>query len=289
MDLAPHRQSVARALGALEASLARLVAALAHEEIAVQMEPDPAGSDAIRRAGEAYSAIDYHMEDRAGESVICLGVIGVGSSILRQAEAVNAAKAELKAICSPLQRVYIRVPTKGATSSTQPIPAIRGVLRNIQRSDLNLLAAYRKIPLLSATPASVTYTRANTRAVYRKSIEAIDELLLNLGGPTALADRRRLATLDRRETHVALVKERYQNIRANVVYAHLDPRGRGRIQITAELPLLYPKGRRGEPPEVRFPSPVDAQATPRIRQTKLEPRPFLESLPVYRYARPSPR
>lgn len=285
MDLAPHRQSVARALSVLEASLARLVAALAHEGVSVQMEPDPSGSDEIRRAGEAYSAIDYRMEDRAGESVICLGVIGVGSAILRQAEAVNAAKAELKAICSPLKRVYIRVPVKGATSSTRPIPAIRGVLRNIQRSDLNLLAAYRKIPLLTATPASVTYTRANTRAVYRKSVEAIDELLLNLGGPTALADRGRLATLNRRETHLALVKERYQNLRANVLYAHLDPRGRGRIQIAAELPLLYPKGRRAEPPVVRFPQAPEVGKAPRARRAKLELRPFLESLPVYRYAR----
>jgi hypothetical protein len=45
------------------------------------------------------------MEDRAGESVVCLGVIGVSSAIVRQAKAVNAAKAELRAICSPLQRV----------------------------------------------------------------------------------------------------------------------------------------------------------------------------------------
>jgi len=285
MDLTLHRQSVAEALSALEASLARLVAALAHEAVAAHMEPDPEGTDDIRRAGEAYAAIDYRMQDRTGESVTCLGVIGVGSALLRQAAAVNAAKAELRAICSPLQHVYIRVPTKAGPASTQPIPAIRGVLRNIQRSDLNLLAAYRKIPLLTATPASVTYTRANTRAVYRKPIEAIEELLVKLEGPTALADRGRLATLDRRETHLALVKERYQNVRANVRYAHLDPRGRGRIQIAAELPLLYPQGRRAEPPVVRFPQAPEVGKAPRVRQAKLELRPFLESLPVYRYAR----
>jgi hypothetical protein len=65
----------------------------------------------------------------------------------------------------------------------------------------------------------------------------------NLQGPAALADRARLETLDRPETHLALVKSRYQNIRANVLYAPLDQRGRGRIQISAELPLLYAKGR----------------------------------------------
>jgi hypothetical protein len=149
---------------------------------------------------------------------------------------------------------------------------------------LNLLAAYRKIPLLGAPPATVTYTRANTRAVYRKTIEDIDQLLINLEGPTALADRGRLETLDRRETHLALVKSRYQNIRANVLYARLDPRGRGRIQISAELPLLYAKGRHPQPPEVRFPAPAEMTTPSRVRQAKLEAAPFLRSIPVYRYA-----
>jgi hypothetical protein len=99
------------------------------------------------------------------------------------------------------------------------------------------------------------------------------------------SDRARLETLDARETHLALVKSRYQNIRANALYARLDQRGRGRIQISAELPLLYAKGRHPQPPEVRFPDP-EAPATPsRVRQTKLEVAPFLRSIPVYRYAR----
>jgi len=106
-------------------------------------------------------------------------------------------------------------------------------------------------------------------------------MLANLGAPTSLKDRERLPTLDRRETHLALVKDRYQNIRANVLYARLDLRGR--IQIAAELPLLYPKGRRAEPPTIRSPQPADPDEPRRARQPKLDPRPFLESLPVYRY------
>jgi len=225
--------------------------------VSVQIESTLSQASPIRLACEAYSAIDFRMDDVVGDSVTCLGVIGAGADILRLAERVNAAKAAFKKICTPLQRIRIRIPVKGTTGPTKAIPAIRVLLRNIQRSDLNLLAAYRKIPLLKATPASVTFTRANTRAVYRKSIEGIDEILINLGAPTSLKDRERLATLDRRETHLALVKDRYQNIRANVLYAHLDPRGRGRIQIAAELPLIYPKGRRAEPPHVRFPELVD--------------------------------
>jgi hypothetical protein len=178
---------------------------------------------------------------------------------------VNTAKAQFKSLCTPLQGIRIRIPVKGESSPTKAIPAIRVLLRNIQRSDLNLLAAYRKIPILDAPPATVTYTRANTRA--------------------AIADRETLAKLDRRITHLALVKDRYQNIRANVLYARLDASGRGRIQIAAELPLIYAMGRRTEPPEVHFPAEAENEDKPqRLRQSKLEPEAFLHSLPVYRYS-----
>lgn len=286
MDLFIHHQEVAQGLSALEASIARLTEVLAHSVVSIELETASDDRSPIRRVCEAYSAIDYGMEDEVGTSVVCLGVLGVSTEILRRAEAVNVAKAEFKAICTPLQGIRIRIPVKGAASPTKAIPALRVVLRNIQRSDVNLLAAYRKIPILDAPPASVTYTRANTRAVYRKSIEEIGAILNHREGPAAMADRARLDTLDRRETHLALVKARYQNIRANVLYAHLDPRGRGRIQISAELPLLYAKGRRAQLPEVRFPVPAEI-TSPRARQPKMETVPFLRSIPVYRYARVS--
>ena len=284
MDLSLHRHDVARALSDVEARLSQLVASLAHEPVTIELEPGDDALSPVRRACEAYSAIDYSMEDAVGESAICVGVIGAGPHTLQHAQAVNAAKAELKRICTPLQGIRIRIPVKRGASPTEAIPAIRVILRNIQRSDVNLLAAYRKIPVLTTPPASITFTRANTRSVYRKTIEEIDTMLVNLGGPTALEDRARLAALGRRDRYLALAKERYENIRANVLYTHLDPRGRGRIQIAAELPLLYPIRRRINPPKVRFPPAPQASPTGRKRQTKLEERPLLRSLPVFRYA-----
>jgi hypothetical protein len=58
--------------------------------------------------------------------------------------------------------------------------------------------------------------------VYRKTAEEIAEMLQILNSPAAIADREQLAALDRRVTHLALVKDRYQNIRANILYARLD-------------------------------------------------------------------
>src|SRR5271170_4145699 len=78
MDLSVHRQQVARSLGILDAAIACLVEALAHETVTADIEPSDEQSP-IRRACEAYSAIDYRMDDEVGTSVVCLGVIGASS------------------------------------------------------------------------------------------------------------------------------------------------------------------------------------------------------------------
>ena len=55
-----------------------------------------------------------------------------------------------------LHHIQVRIPVKGEKTATEAMSAMRVILRNIQRSDLNLLAAYRKIPILNAPPAPVT-------------------------------------------------------------------------------------------------------------------------------------
>jgi hypothetical protein len=118
------------------------VEALSHRPVIVTIENADTDAAAIRRACEAYSAIDYQMNDEIGDSFVCLGLIGAQSEIVKRAQAVNAAKATLKALFAPLQRVRIRVPVKG--SHTKAIPAPRVILRSIQRSDLNVNAADRE-------------------------------------------------------------------------------------------------------------------------------------------------
>lgn len=281
MDLMSRRLEVAAALQELERRLGAFTAALAHSDALTTLEGHPAS--ATRRACEAYACIDYQTHDDAETSPVCLGLIGTSAEILRKAHAVNKAKEAFKALCAPLHRIQVRIPVKDEETPTKPKSAMRVILRNIQRSDLNLLAAYRKIPILSAPPKTVTYTRANTRSVYRKSVEEISTMIENLYSPAALADRETLAVLDRRVTHLALVKDRYPNIRANILYARLDSSGRGRIQISAELPLIYATGRRIEAPAVHFPNPDLAAKATRSRKSNLEEEPCLRSLPVYRY------
>jgi len=169
---------------------------------------------------------------------------------------VSATPLASTGLLSDFRRLRRNVFPQGDDGPTKPIPVIRVILRSIQRSDLNLLAAYRKIPLLGAPPLSVTYTRANTRAVYRKTIDDIHTLLLIMQGPEAAEDR---ARLDRH----------------------------GRMQISAELPLMYATGRHAEPPQVTFPVAEEAVSNkpPRARESQLEANSFLKSLPVWRYAK----
>lgn len=287
MDLTPHRQQVARALHLLEAAIQRLVDALAHRPAWISTECAHDEPTAVREICAAYSTIDYAMEDEVGSSIVCLGVAGVSGDVLKRAAAVNTAKAAFRALCTPLQHIRMRVPVKGNDGPTKAIPVIRVILRNIQRSDLNLLAAYRKIPILGAPPASISYTRARTRAVYRKSIDEIYRMLELLEGPAAGADRARLSTLGPKEKFLAVAKAHYDNIRANITFSRLDSRGRGRVQLAAELPLLYSAGRRPTPPVVSYPTSIEelAKQPRRVREPSLEPEPFLQSIPAYRYLR----
>ena len=85
------------------------------------------------------------------------------------------------------------------------------------------------------------------------------------------------------------MKEHYANVRANVWFHGLDSRSRGRVLVSAELPLLYPLGRSKEIPEIKYPpedkdDAEEGTTTPaRERSGKLETEPFLDTLPVYRY------
>src|SRR5258708_5352078 len=126
MDITPHIPQIAKALTTLESAIQRLTDALSHRPVNATIDGTTTMSAAIRRACEAYSAIDYEMDDEVGDSVVCLGVIGVQSDVVKRALAVNAAKAALKALFAPLQRVRIRVPVKAST--TKAIPALRVIL-----------------------------------------------------------------------------------------------------------------------------------------------------------------
>ncbi len=281
-----EKLTIAEALNDLEKALGLFVRALSHEAGPVSAQAAGSEREARRLVCDAYAAISYAPEDQANESPVCLGVIGGSAAVIGRAEAVNAAKDELRERCKKIQNVRISVPVKDGKGGqvVKMLPLVRVILRELQHSDLNLLAAYRKIPILTGRIARVGYVRARTRSVYRKTRAEIAALLDGLDRTGIEEDRSRLQRLPERETHLALVKDRYTNVRANVWFTGLDAHNRGRVLVSAELPLLYPLGRSQEIPEIKYPE-AEGGARHEVRQRtgKLEAKPFLETLPVHRY------
>jgi len=281
-----HTLAVAAALRELERALEQLTAALSHQAGPASTEHAGSEPQARRQICEAWAAIDYEQDGEVNRSPVCLGVAGANAAVIARATAVNLAKSQLRAVCSALSNLRVRVPVKDGQGGrvVKSLPLVRVILRELQRSDVNLLAAYRKIPILTGRVARVVYTRACTRAVYRKSRDEIAAMLATSIRPGAEEDQAKLAALPARETHLALVKEHYTNVRANVWFHGLDSRNRGRVQIAAELPLLYPLGRSKETPEIVYPGVEQGGApSPRARTGKLEDTPYLSTLPVHRY------
>jgi hypothetical protein len=285
MRFITEQTQVLDSLTELESRLGDLTQALAHSEPILILEPTSSAMiPALQHVCAAFSTITYGVEESPNQSVNCLAVVGAATSILKTAEAVNFAKASFRKVCTPLQKLRVRVPLNDGSKNTESISALRFILRRVQRSDLNLMAAYRRIPTLELKPSSVAFSRTLTRAVYRKSIAQIRLMLEGSSGPMASSDLARLSSLPRSEKHLALVRDYYENTRANVVYDGLDRRGRGRIQVAAEIPILYPARRAGAVPTVRFPKSRERESrTPRRRESKLLQEQFLVTLPVWRY------
>ena len=290
IDPEPHKLAIAAALRELERAIELLLQSLLHEPVLVSVQGALSEREAVRRVCDAYGTINYAPEQEVNETVTCPGVVGAPAAVIARAEDVNLAKEKLKSVCTPLQNQRVRISAKDGQGRrlVQSIPLVRVLLRELQRSDVNLLAAYRKLPILTGRPARVAYVRARTRVVRRKTRDAILALLERTDRPGVDADRTRMQRLPATERYLALVEERYENLRANVTFHGLDARHRGRAQFAAELPLLYPLGRSKELPEILYPAPDDgAKEVIQHRAGKLEDEPFLDSLPVYRY-RPAP-
>lgn len=258
VDLDGATRSVTAALRAFERELEAFVQTLAHGAVLVSLDP-------------RFATVDYGVEDELHSSVSCVGVVCTNPATIAQGRRLHAAKEKLQQVCSPLHRHRMRVRVGGANGEVgvRMTSLVRDVLRNIGRSPLNLLAAYRRV-------------RRMTRDALLERLQFSDK-------PGAAADRARL----RRSTdsHLALVDRHAASVRANIWFQSRDARNRDCRQLSAELPLIYRGGRRPALPEIVYPDPAgwarDADGPRRPRATKLEPEAFLRTLPVFRY-RPAP-
>ena len=280
---------VAAALRALERSLHGLTAALSHADVQISVKGTDDPRAALQQVGDAYCAIEFVGDRDQKEPDDVLGVVGVPADVLARAAAVNEAKDRLKEACTPLYERRRAVPgqDKAGRPIVKQVPWVRLMMRELGRPRLNLLAAYRRIPILEKRPLRVAYVQARTRAVYRRSRDELIQLLSESTRIGAAEDIVRLRQLPSTERYLAEVRGYHQNTRANIRYPSLDTKARGRVQIHARLPILYPRGRSKDLPLITYPG----QGAPpplagSVRQRKLREEAFLSTMTVHRYADP---
>jgi hypothetical protein len=150
------KSDVATALRDLERTLERFIATLSHQGALASAEGGSTGPAALRRICDAYATINYDSADEPNDSPVCLGVVGANAAALAQAHDLNEAKARLRDQLKVLRPFRVRVPVKDGQGGrvVKSLPLVRVILRELQRSDLNLLAAYRKIPCSPAASAA---------------------------------------------------------------------------------------------------------------------------------------
>lgn len=277
------KERMSSALRALERALEALSQSIAHRADPLAVQDAASEADARTRVVEAYGQIDYGVEDDVRSTTVCVGVLGTSREVVALAKRANEAKAQLRQVCSEMHGVKVRLPAASVErATTELVPLTRAILRSIQRSDLNLTAAYRRIPVLEVRPAVVAFTQALTRKVERRARAELLDQLLRSSKPGADRDCARLRAC--RDRWLAVVYAHYANVRANVWFDGLDARGRGRVQVAAELPLMYAQGRSTAFPEIRWPRPTSRSGATRERAGRLAEEPLLETLSVYRYA-----
>ena len=245
-------------------------------------DPTSAMSSACRLMTDALSGYRYEVDDVENTAPVFLGVVGGNSSMMQKAHIVNFEKIALKALCGLIKGKRMRVQVKDGQGGykLENKNLVRVILAHIQESDINLLAAWRTIPILKAQPKLIAFSATQSRAVYKKEKEEIKQMLDDSRDVRARDDLGIIRSM--KDSHFALAMPRYPRYRANVKYVGLDKQNKGRTSLTVSLPILYSGERLKEAPNVKFPRDK-AESSVRKRRASISEQPILASLPVHRY------
>lgn len=307
--VAKHKPIIAKAITRLEASLKEFSAALGEAPFAVVFEP-VLGKDkriksyrrlehgpSIEAAATAYATIELRMEDPVNTPVRCHGAVGVEDLVtLQLAKEVNRLKTVLKAKFKPLTnaRFFTTVRVRGQRVNKK-IPLSLYILRQLQKSSLNRLGAYRQIPLLRhegkgrpPTPVAIGFTEAWSQSVVRRSISEL------------LAEREAAGRFDEVEQlnrsgipgneYVYGPKKHYLRMRANVWLPGAGEPTKHPENYMAEMPILFWRRASMAWPKVTPPRPREKDGDPRGRlKIPLDKKEILGSHGFVRRLRPEDR
>lgn len=233
--------------------------------------------------------LHYLPEQPPREIVVCAGFLGASQLTLEKARNVNLCKNRFKQAILELKSIKLSANDPNLLAGFSEIllrsPSTSNALRNVGLSRLHLKQCYRKIPILEAPPAKISWTWAHTRSIKKISLSTAQSLLLKRGNDSGIEIQlKKLGSLAPNET-LAIVQELAPHLRANIVF-HL-PEGDKRIMIKGPIPIFFP----AEPnaPYPQFTAPVKKCDKNQMRSTrsdvKLDPQVFLPAIRAHRYLR----
>lgn len=284
-SLTPQRIELNEAFDALTAQLGELVdhlyrlcgAAVVYEP--GKTEPTT-GLDALRAACWMYRRV-YYTDDQAPQDTAHLtGVLMVDQEGVARANAVNAAKERFRRARQQLRNASRSEATEAMGQLLERDPALADTLRRTRRARLNVRQTERAVPIAPEGVTRVGFTWQTQPGIYRlTAAEVLDLLRRHEGDPTADADRSRVAALPA-DTPLARIRKQPPQRRAN-----LSLLGRRRRMMTTPIPLLVPADDPGQCVDISIDAidPPDPSNGPRRADRRIDPQPFLYSLPIHQY------
>jgi hypothetical protein len=232
----------------------------------------PEESSAIELVTTAIRKLEYDDDELAvGENASTIAVVAVSDEIFRLVSAVNLAKDALKSGFAEVTNYRVQTP-EGV------IPLSQAILRSLARARYKRQEAYRHIFQFDALPHSIGFSQSLIRTVARKTVEEVLIWLSRQAGGTESGYYHTVSALPF-GTELAMVKGRYNSVRANVRIEN------DRVMVPATLPIFIPLCR-GKLPNIRRPKPRTKDDITRTRSdNKLKDSPLftIGAISVYEY------
>jgi hypothetical protein len=248
----------------------------------VSAEGESASAAAMSKVRAAFREIDSHDQIDRRALPGCQGILAVTAKVVTAANDVNSAKHGFQAACAGLRGiVYSRLP-----NCNQPGRSIRTglsvVLERIDRPNLNMFAAYRKVPILTGIPRRVGFSVNNAHTVYPTQRDAIVNRLRRRVDAESMDDLGRVQKLPEFETTLALLTNFRTYPYASVSFDGFNAQGRCHSGMLTGLPILYIAA--GATPTVSY-APAKSGPPRKCSVREVCPDQYLKTMRVHRYYR----
>jgi len=244
-------------------------------------------------AADAIAQLEYIEDEPKNRSVRCYGAIGVSMRLIQQIQGVNRAKDAFRDALKPLSGKSMRVPVRHPDGSSERVmrELITVMMRRLELARVNVLAAYRHIPVFDEQVRTLRFNHVTSKSVEKKTAGQLIDMLANSHEATAGEDIALLRQIPEDEP-LSRRKSGYDRVMARITAARRyqdDDTGRLRYymqQIPAELPVFFPMHPSWpEPEEISKPSferyprtkENQRQRKARGRLPALEDEPFIKT------------